>query len=190
MLGKEYNGDEDGFPTTDISRLSIEKDRMYLHKVLRVNYTTYDMRRGQDSINPRTHPNIMLLAHEDDGEAGEHPYWYARVLSLFHVHARLASSFPCVPDKVEKLDVLWVRWYGRDSTAPGGFETRRLHRIGFVPHDNPYAFGFVNPASVLRASHLIPAYAHGQIRDLLPPSVCARRSEEKDLDYQYYYVGM
>lgn len=89
MLGREYNGDEDGFTTEELSRLSIEKDCMYLHKVVRLNYTTYDMRRGQDTINLRTHPNVMLLAHEDDEEAGEHPYWYARVLSVFHVHARL-----------------------------------------------------------------------------------------------------
>ena len=190
MLGKEYNGDEDGFTPAQLSRLTIEKDRMYLHKVVRLNYTTYDMRRGQDSINPRTHPNIMLLAHEDDDDAGNHPYWYARVLSVFHVHARLASPFPSMPDMEKKLDVLWVRWYGRDASAPGGFETRRLHRVGFVPHDDPYAFGFVDPASVLRASHVIPAYAHGQIRSLLPPSVCARRREEKDLDYMYYYIGM
>ena len=135
MLGREYNGDEDGMAAADLRRLSIEKDRMYLHKVLRVNYTTYDMRRGQDSINPRTHPNIMLLAHEDDDEAGEHPFWYARVLSVFHVYVRLASSFLSQPDRVEKLDVLWVRWYGRDATAPGGVETRRLHHVGFVPHD-------------------------------------------------------
>lgn len=190
MLGREYNGDEDGMAAADLRRLSIEKDRMYLHKVLRVNYTTYDMRRGQDSINPRTHPNIMLLAHEDDDEAGEDPFWYARVLSVFHVHVCLASSFPSIPDKLEKLDVLWVRWYRRDATAPGGFTTRRLHRVGFVPHDDPYAFGFLNPASVLRASHIIPAYAHGQIRDLLLPSVCARRRDEGDVDYMYYYIGM
>ena len=190
MLGKEYNGDEDGMSPADLRRLSIEKDRMYLHKVLRVNYTTYDMRRGQDSINPRTHPNIMLLAHEDDDEAGEHPFWYARVLSVFHVYVRLASSFLSQPDRVEKLDVLWVRWYGRDATAPGGVETRRLHRVGFVPHEDPYAFGFLNPACVVRASHIIPAYAHGQMRDLLPPSVCARRRDEGDMDYMYYYIGM
>ncbi|KAH9912562.1 uncharacterized protein B0H18DRAFT_1088384 [Fomitopsis serialis] len=183
LLNREYNGDEDVFTPADRRRLSIEKDRMYLHKVLRVNYTTYDMRRGQDSINPRTHPNIMLLAHEDDDDAGEHPYWYARILAMFHVH-------PSVPDKCQKMDVLWVRWYGRDPTAPGGFKARRLHRLGFVPDDDPYAFGFLDPTSVLRASHIIPAYAYGQVSDLLPPSPCARRPEEEDMDYMYYYVGM
>lgn len=29
---------------------------------MRVNYTTYDMRRGQDSVNPRTQADIMILA--------------------------------------------------------------------------------------------------------------------------------
>lgn len=34
---------------------------MFRHSVFRVDYTTYDMRRDQDSINPRTHPDIMLV---------------------------------------------------------------------------------------------------------------------------------
>jgi len=54
-------------------------NRIYSHKVLRVNYTTYDMRREQDSLNPRTHPDIMVLSQEpkmhEDGTP-EHPYWY------------------------------------------------------------------------------------------------------------------
>ena len=58
------------------------------------------------------------------------------------------------------------------------------------PDDNPFALGFVNPASVLRASYIIPAYARGQVRSLLPPSVCARRSDEKGLDYTYHYIVM
>ena len=80
MLGREDNGDEDGMAATEscLCCLNIEKDRTYLHtEALQVNYTTYDMHRGQDSINPRTHPNIMLLAHKDNYEEGEHPFWYA-----------------------------------------------------------------------------------------------------------------
>jgi hypothetical protein len=38
------------------------------------------MRRAQDSVNPRTHPDIMVHAHEDEeGDDDPHPYWYARV---------------------------------------------------------------------------------------------------------------
>ena len=36
------------------------------HKVIRINHTTYDGRLNQDSLNPRTHADFMVLAHEDD----------------------------------------------------------------------------------------------------------------------------
>ncbi|KDR65796.1 hypothetical protein GALMADRAFT_1362616 [Galerina marginata CBS 339.88] len=34
--------------------------------VLRVDYITYDVRRSQDSINPRTHSDVTTLSREDD----------------------------------------------------------------------------------------------------------------------------
>ncbi|KAH9835781.1 uncharacterized protein C8Q71DRAFT_709596 [Rhodofomes roseus] len=174
MLGRPFETDEQQFTPADHRRIRIEKDRI------------------RDSINPRTHPNIMLLAHEDDndGRQEKHPYWYARVLSVFHVHVRLLHVDNTRPDVVRKLDVLWVRWYGLDPDAPGGFKHRRLPRLGFVPYDDRDAFGFIDPAVVLRASHIIPAFSYGKVGDLLPPSRCARRADEKDFDYMYYYVGM
>jgi hypothetical protein len=40
-----------------------KSDCMYNHRIVRFNYTTYDVRRSQDVINPRTsHCDIMLLA--------------------------------------------------------------------------------------------------------------------------------
>jgi alpha-D-ribose 1-methylphosphonate 5-triphosphate synthase subunit PhnL len=74
------------FSARDLRRIVIQRHTIYRHKVLRVNYTTYDMRREQDSINPRTtHCDIMLLSHETDHASEiEHPYWYARVIGIFH----------------------------------------------------------------------------------------------------------
>jgi len=72
--------DEDMFTTQDRLSLTIVNDQMYRHKVLRINYTTYDMRRAQDAINPRTHPFFMMLSQDD-----EHPYCYAQAISVFHV---------------------------------------------------------------------------------------------------------
>ena len=48
--------------------LHILDDCIYRHKVLRINYTTYDMRRDQDSVNPQTHPDVMLLADESNSD--------------------------------------------------------------------------------------------------------------------------
>jgi hypothetical protein len=87
------------------------------------------------------------------------------------------------------MDFLWVCWYGCDMSAPGGFKTRRLHRIGFLPSDDINAFGFLDPEEVLRGVHLIPGFAHGRTAHLLGPSI-ARLQDENDEDWLYYYIGM
>lgn len=191
LMGREYEGDEDTFGMDEHTMIDFVHDRIYFHKALHINYTTYDMRRAQDSINMRRQADIMILApHEDDGDvqANAHPYWYARVLGIFHVNVRhrgllSRSKHP------QRMDVLWVRWFGRDLTAPGGFKAQRLHRVGFIDWEQSNSFGFLDPAQVLRASHLVPAFAHGKTDEYLPPSI-ARQHDEKDLDYVYYYVGM
>jgi len=152
---------------------------MYLHQVLRVNYTTYDMRRAQDSVNVRTSLYIMALAHEDDEEADCHPYWYAKVLSVFHVKVRTMGH----PD-TRKMDILWVHWFGRDPDHQGGFNTRRLHRVGLLDSNEPTSYGFLNPSDVLRAVHLIPAFSTGMI-----PSDGAD-SEKDSTRWEFYYVSM
>ncbi|KAG2029536.1 hypothetical protein BDR03DRAFT_825481, partial [Suillus americanus] len=83
LLGHDYDGDEVSFSSAQRSQLMLVNDRIYRHKVIRINYTTYDLRREQDSLNSRTHADIMVLSHEDD-EANGHPYWYARIIGVFH----------------------------------------------------------------------------------------------------------
>ncbi|KAN0088931.1 hypothetical protein V8E55_005988 [Tylopilus felleus] len=68
-----YNGDEHGFSDSDRYCVNIKDDRLYHHTLLRVNYTTYDLRREQDTINPLTKSDIMVLSHEDEQT---HPYWF------------------------------------------------------------------------------------------------------------------
>ena len=84
LLHQDYDGDEQEFSDDDRNTVCIIDNQLYSVKVLQVNYTTYDVHRGQDSLNPRTqHCDIMVCSHEDDPEA--HPYWYARILGIFHV---------------------------------------------------------------------------------------------------------
>jgi hypothetical protein len=158
---------------------------------MRVNYTTYDLRRSQDSLNSRTHADIMVLSHEDQGtgQTRTHPYWYARIIGIFHAmvqhtgpHSR--SSEP------QCISFLWVRWYGRDFKHRAGWNAKRLHRIGFVDGDDPFAFGFLDPQHVIRGVHLIPAFSHGRTGSLLQPKSIARSASEGDEDWQFYYVGM
>ncbi|EJF55297.1 hypothetical protein DICSQDRAFT_74723, partial [Dichomitus squalens LYAD-421 SS1] len=171
----------------DLFTVRIENNKLYRHKVLRVNYTTYNMRRDQDSINPRTHPDIMMLAPE----GAAHPYLYARVIGIFHVEAYLTGDSPDGADDTdpEVVHVLWVRWFDLDPRTPGGFKARRLPRLKWAALDDD-AFGFISPDQVLRAANLMPAFAHGQSDSALPGYSVARREDEEDLDWIYHYVGM
>ena len=49
---------------TDIASVGILDDGLFTHKVMRINYDSYDMGREQDSINPDSHRNIMMIAPE------------------------------------------------------------------------------------------------------------------------------
>lgn len=146
------------------------------------------MRHEQDSLNPRTHANIMVLSYD-----GQHPYWYARILGVFHA----LVLHPTLQEPVA-MDFLWVRWYGSDPDHRRhyGWKSRRLHRIGFVEHSidedsgvSP-AFGFVNSAHVIRGAHIIPAFHSGLADDMLLPSSTARLESENDMDWNFYYVNV
>ena len=74
---------------------------MYLHQVMRVNYTSYDMRREQDTINPRNHADVLLLSPSHES----HPYLYARVIHIFHVNAYLSSDSDEANSEAQKDEV-------------------------------------------------------------------------------------
>jgi len=176
------------FTGAERQQLHIVKNRIYHHKALRINYTTYDCRRDQDTINPRAHADVMMLSDED-GEENPHPYWYARVIGIFHFYVLPNSPTPRTPLPV-KIDVLWVRWFGRNLCFKSGWAAKRLHQIGFLKHDSPDgAFGFVDPEYIIRGAHLIPGFHYGQTTDLLGPSDI-RQPSENGQDWAYFYVNM
>jgi hypothetical protein len=189
LLKIDYNGDETDFKPEERNSFIFVNNRIYRHKVFRVNYTTYDLQREQDSLNPRTHADIMLLSHEDEESA--HPYWYARIIGVFHatVQFKGLSSHPEIEPGLCQMEFLWVRWFGWDPTHRGGWKSKRLHRVGFVDGKDPDAFGFLDPKNVVRGVHLIPAFAYGHTNSLLQPSV-ARAPSEQDRDWMYFYVNM
>ncbi|KIL62147.1 hypothetical protein M378DRAFT_13086 [Amanita muscaria Koide BX008] len=150
----QYNGDEYQFTDDELNDIIILDDTLYRHKVLRINYTTYDLRRDQDSVNPRNHADIKVLADEE-GSTSMHPYWYARVLGVFHVNIYLKSD---ASRKHQRVDFLWVHWFGRILDQPGGWKARCFHRVGFVNAQDEAAFGFVDPANVIRSVYLIPDF--------------------------------
>ncbi|KAF5355377.1 hypothetical protein D9757_014596 [Collybiopsis confluens] len=137
-------------------------DRMYVHKVLRINYTTYDQRRCQDSINPRTHSDVMVLSPNDVDD--DEPYLYARVIGIYHVEAGLRNDPQNSSSK--RIDFLWVRWYvSADNRSC--WKSRRLPQVGFVDGSDDGAFGFLDPAQVIRAVHLLPNFKEGRVSTIL-----------------------
>jgi hypothetical protein len=187
LQGLDYSGDEHEFTDEDREQIIFANNRIHEHGVLRVNYTTYDLRREQDSINPRTRADIMVLSHEDDDE--RHPYWYARVVRIFHLDVWYYGTENTGASAPLRMHVLFVRWFGRNVTFNAGWSTKRLHRLGYFKGDDPSCFGFLDPDQVIRGVHLIPAFAHGRTEHYMGRSF-VRREEEGDDDWRYFYVNM
>lgn len=164
------------------------RNRIYFHKVIRFNYTTYDLRRDQDTVNPRTHADVIVLSDED-GKEDPHPYWYARVVGIFHVFVQIFDTHTSRLGQQMRMDVLQVRWFGRCDNIKAGWAVKRLYQVAFLPLDHIDTFGFLDPEQVVRGSHLIPRFACGQTADLLGPSDI-RQPSEGNLDWIYYYVNM
>jgi len=92
ILHPDWSGDPDEFYEGKRAKIIIVNERFYRHKVMRMNYTGYDVRRGQDSVNSRDHTDVTTLALEGDSD---HPFRYARVIGIFHVdviHNTLEAS--------------------------------------------------------------------------------------------------
>jgi hypothetical protein len=134
----------------------------------------------------------MLLSHEDPSDEGNahHPYWYARIVGIFHVDVINSGPRSTSPDK-QRINFLWLRWFGRDISFKAGWVAKRLHRVGFLDASGPGAFGFLDPAMAIRGVHMIPAFAHGQTAESLsPPQSVARLPLEEESDWCFYYVNM
>ncbi|PIL33276.1 hypothetical protein GSI_04726 [Ganoderma sinense ZZ0214-1] len=191
LLGREAEP-EDGFSPPQLDGVHILNDRLYRHRTIRINHTSYDMRRDQDAVNPRTHADIMLLSSESDG----HPFWYAHVLEIFHANVRyVGPGATYVNQKWQRIDFVWVRWFEIDTSYRAGFQHRRQHRLQFIDAtdvDNT-PFGFVDPDDIIQSAYLIPGFDHGSTTDLLGPSKLARRladDDGDDDDYCYFYACM
>lgn len=146
LLNVEFDNDENQFSDDELSRLIILNDTIYCHKVLQINYTTYDLRRQQDSINPHTQADIMLLSNDKSA----FPYWYARVIGIFHTQVVYVDPKTQIIQRPE-FEFLWVRWLGLNSSPRYGWGAKNLPRVGFInPRvDCSPAFGFIDPSQVI-----------------------------------------
>jgi hypothetical protein len=172
----------EGDSSVELNHVIFKNDRLYKHNVMTINYTTYDVRRANDVINPNTdHSDIMLLSSDDD----DHQYSYARVLGIYHANV----IYPPQDCQARRMEFLWVRWFTnvRGESVQSSWARRQLDHLQFLPVNQEKAFGFVDPVNVLRGVHVIPRFARGMrhkdgMRGL---SKCAKDTN----DYHQYCVG-
>ncbi|CAE6528447.1 unnamed protein product [Rhizoctonia solani] len=167
---------------------------MYQHKTLRINYTSYDVRRQQDVINPSTPSRFIFLPSEtsnsdfEHANSNHHPFLYAKVLGIYHAEVSYRN---CAP---RRMDFIHVRWLYYDHDHPGGWDAFRLDRVGYEPcdteEDNLDSFDFVDPNDVVRMAHMIPDFRSGPTNDfLLTSHSVAHDHREHGTDWKYYYVN-
>lgn len=168
----------------NLNSVLFKHDRVYHHNLFRVNYTTYDVRRAQDVVNPGTsHHNVMVLAEENDSTLAD-KFKYARVLGVYH--ANVVYVGPGMLDyQPHRMEFLWVRWY-ENVGMRSGWGAQKLDQLRFPSAVNGDSYGFIDPNDVLRCCHIVPAFAKGRLHaDGKGLSRCAKDGS----DWVRYYIN-
>ncbi|KAF9242150.1 hypothetical protein BU15DRAFT_73077 [Melanogaster broomeanus] len=165
-------------PLPMLNHIILNANCMYRHHILRVNYTTYDLRRETDMVNPGTsHRHIMLLSPTG---IGGHHFCYARVLGIYHANIIYTGS-DSRDYRPRRVEFLWVHWFEL-IPGPSGWAHAALDRLRLAPIDADDAFGFIDPADVLRCCHLIPAFTDGRANEATSEGLLSN-------EWRYYYVN-
>ena len=162
--------------------MTIQHNTIFSHATATLNYVSYDITQDHDTIKSRH--DIMLRACDN----GHHPFWYARVLGIYHANVFFGPNISRQPQgRPERMEFFFVRWFGYDPEWQGGPGPCKLDRIGWVPENDPSgAFGFLDPSRAIRACHLIPAFTYGKTTSLLLPS---QARDFSTVDWVNYYVS-
>jgi hypothetical protein len=170
---------------TEHDSVFFKNDCMYRHNIARFNYTTYDVRRAQDVINPGTlHRDIMLLAKTGNTNPSDHPFLYARVLGIYHVNV-IYTGEGMLDYAARRVDFLWVRWFNYNGSRSLQWDDFKLDSLSFPPMETANAFGFVDPKDVLRSCHVIPAFASRKVH--IDGVALSHIAKDKQ-DWTRYYV--
>ncbi|KAG9121758.1 hypothetical protein FRC07_002153 [Ceratobasidium sp. 392] len=178
--------DHPDFNDSELDNLKIHKDRMYLHKTLQLNYTAYDVVRQREVLNPNTAMRFIILpGDQHDSNNPDHPFLYAKILGIYHAKFIYKGV-------THRMEFIHVRWLYYDYDQPGGLDTCRMDQVSYetcrTMQDVLDSFDFVDPADVIRASHLIPDFNSQVSSELLNgPSMALDNKQEGD--WNYYYVN-
>ncbi|KAG2345174.1 hypothetical protein BDR05DRAFT_843809, partial [Suillus weaverae] len=124
----------------------------------------------------------MVLSGES---SPSHPYWYARVLGIYHVDTWLQGE-----TKQQNLEILHVRWLAPLMSYKSAIQRTRLPKLVFVKESDYDAFGFLNPTQVIRGTHLIPTFILGHGSSSLHHGTSLARPNGELDDWEAYYVGI
>ncbi|EGN93516.1 hypothetical protein SERLA73DRAFT_63787, partial [Serpula lacrymans var. lacrymans S7.3] len=167
LLSLQFSPDSYHFNEADSCTIKILENKLYPSSILHVNYTAYDVRRGQDIINSRMGGNVMVLSCSTASRS--HPFWYAHVLGIFHLQL-LHTGLLSTNLSVQQIQVLWVHWFEIVKGHDTNFKAARLPKLKYISSDNEGAFGFLDPSLVVRGCHLLPCFADGQTSSRFFPS--------------------
>ena len=167
-------------------------NKIYPHQLLRVNYTTYDVRRDEDVIHINT-PQCNVILLNDRGSKKEpnkeHVYLYAKVLGIFHANVAYVGSLPGEGQKLrqrttafQRMDFVWVHWYN----YLGQEDEFSLDRLSLSPLQSATALGFLDPQDILRGVHLIPQFSLGKSTTIPRPSFQFSSGKGQELWKSYY----
>lgn len=177
----------------ELNSIYFKNDLLYKHNIMRINYTSYDIRRSQDTINPNTdHCDIMILAPRATGDMDDtetHQYRYARVIGIYHANIIFVPpGLGTKSYKARRVEFLWVRWFDVVGGHPvqWGWKYTRLDRLKFLPIRDEGAFGFVDPEDVLRSCHIIPRFSMGQFGT---EDTGVSKSAKDGHDWREYYTN-
>ncbi|KAL0058857.1 hypothetical protein AAF712_014438 [Marasmius tenuissimus] len=194
LISRILDVDPASIPDNELYRLHVDGDRFYKHSRFRVHYTSYDCRRKQETIGFRRRPHIMMLGDSDDS----HPYLYARVIGIYHANVLYVGGTNPTKRRMRRMEFLFVRWFEFEEGYTWGWKMKRLPKVRFLDAKDPEAFGFVDPACVIRCSHVIPAFEWNFTTELLPSNSSARKYEEfhegqyvkDEEDFLYYFINI
>jgi hypothetical protein len=175
------------FNNQELGQLHFYQERMYRHRTLRTNYTTYDVLRHQDVINPSTHHCFALLPAEFELDSDAHPYIYAKILGVYHAKVNYRGGPP------RRFDFVHVRWLYYDYDRPGGWGSFKLDRLSYAKcqteQDIVDAFDFIAPKDIIRAAHIIPDFRSSTSDCFLHSHHSIAHDNPDHTDWKAYYVN-
>ncbi|TFK34101.1 hypothetical protein BDQ12DRAFT_700523 [Crucibulum laeve] len=178
----------------DLEDHYLGNDLLYKHKIMHINYTSYDVLREQDVIHPSTaHSNVMLLNTEDSKADSVSPHYfrYAHVLGIYHANI-IYTGHGMRGYHPRRLEFLWVQWYQHVDLTQKDWSCGKLDRVELMPEDAKGSFGFLDPSNIIRGCHLISLLGQKRPQDHLKRHLHGRtyyvnRFADRDMVMRFHW---